>query len=62
VVDDSGGISDFQVELASQFASDKECRDVQFVQFNDPIEKNKKAGDSLAGTHWALSWPQKTRQ
>ncbi|MGA7675634.1 MAG: hypothetical protein WCA78_11415 [Rhizomicrobium sp.] len=54
VVDDSGGISDFQVELASQFASAKECSDVQFVQFNNPTEKNKKASNSMAGTHWSL--------
>jgi hypothetical protein len=48
-------VRDFETQLATEFATDPTCRDVNFVRFYDPAENNRAASAAMAKPHWSLS-------
>ena len=45
----------FENDLATEFASNAECRSVQFVHFSDPKENSKVASNAMQKQHYNLS-------
>ena len=55
VLDPVQDVRRFENDLATEFASNAECRSVQFVHFSDPNESRKVASDAMQKQHYSLS-------
>jgi hypothetical protein len=55
LLDDSGGIRDFETILATNFATNPQCKGVEFIKANAPGQNTKAQSDALQGDNWSLS-------
>ena len=55
VLDPVQDVRTFENDLATEFASNAECRSVQFVYFSDPKSSSKASSDAMAKPHYSLS-------
>lgn len=54
--DNSGGVGDFQNNLATEFASNPACASVKFVVFAGPEHASKAASVAMKSRHWHLQF------
>jgi len=55
LLDDSGGIRDFETILATNFATNPQCKGVEFIKANGPGQNSKAQSVALQGDNWSLS-------